>query len=101
MRPERTMDFRRPFRTDFVLDDEPDTLCLANFRLSRWDERRCQRQFGLDVWDNWRLNFLATDETRMERGFFLTRISRIDANCFQARRAGIFVATHRKNSEAP
>jgi hypothetical protein len=49
MRPERTMDFRRPFWTDFVLDGEPDTLCLANFRLARWNERRRQRQFGLDV----------------------------------------------------
>jgi hypothetical protein len=46
MRPERTMDFRRPFWTDFVLDGEPDTLCLANFRLSRWDERRRQNHFG-------------------------------------------------------
>ncbi len=55
-RPERTMDFRRPFWTDFVLGGEPDTLCLANFRLSRWDERRCQLQFGLDVWGFWRLN---------------------------------------------
>ena len=45
-----TMGFRRPFRTDFVLDGEPDSLCLANFRLSRWDERRCQMQFGLKVW---------------------------------------------------
>jgi hypothetical protein len=25
-----------------------DTLGLANFRLSRWDERRCQMQFGFD-----------------------------------------------------
>ena len=34
----------------------PDTLCLANFRLSRWDERRCQMQFGLDVWGGVALN---------------------------------------------
>jgi hypothetical protein len=42
VRAERTMDFRRPFWTDFVLDGEPDTLCLANFRLSIWDERRAK-----------------------------------------------------------
>jgi hypothetical protein len=34
----------------------PDTLCLANFRLSRWDERRPQNYFAMDVWGNWRLN---------------------------------------------
>ena len=50
------MDFRRPFWTDFVLDGEPDTLCLANFRLSRWDERRRQNHFAMDDWGNWRLN---------------------------------------------
>ncbi len=63
MRPERTMDFRRPFWTDFVLGGEPDTLCLANFRLSRWDERRRQLQFGLDVWGNWRLNSRCKSKT--------------------------------------
>jgi hypothetical protein len=26
-------------QTDFDLNGEPDTACLANFRLSRWDER--------------------------------------------------------------
>jgi hypothetical protein len=46
------------------------TFLYLNFRLSRWDERRYQMQFGLDVWGIWRLNFLATDETRIERGFF-------------------------------
>ncbi len=56
------------------------TFLYLNFRLSRWDERRRQLQFGLDVWGIWRLNFLATacrdeaerrrDETRIERGFF-------------------------------
>jgi hypothetical protein len=31
--------------------------CYAvDFRLSRGDERRCQLQFGLDVWGNSRLN---------------------------------------------
>ena len=25
-------------------------------RRRRWDERRCQLQFGLDVWGFWRLN---------------------------------------------
>jgi S1-C subfamily serine protease len=71
MRPERTMDFRRPFRTDFVLDGEPDTLCLANFRLSRWDERRCQLQFGLDVWDNWRLNAYCSGKTMKTKIYLL------------------------------
>jgi hypothetical protein len=37
----------------------------GNLRLARWDERRCQLQFGLDVWGFWRLNFLATDETQI------------------------------------
>jgi hypothetical protein len=31
--------FRRPFRTDYLSIAIPDTPCLANFRLSRWDER--------------------------------------------------------------
>ena len=30
------------------MDGEPDTLCLANFRLSRWDERRRQNHFAMD-----------------------------------------------------
>jgi hypothetical protein len=47
LRPEGTMEMnigllRRPFRTDFVLDGEPGTLCRANFRLSLWDERRAE-----------------------------------------------------------
>ena len=53
------------------MDDEPDTACLANFRLSRWDEAGAvpetvtgtgalpskvpvggQWQFGVDEWGN-------------------------------------------------
>jgi hypothetical protein len=30
--------FRCPFRTRFLFYDPPDTMCLANIRLSRWDE---------------------------------------------------------------
>jgi hypothetical protein len=31
-RPERTMDFHCPFRTDFIFNAEPGTVCRANFR---------------------------------------------------------------------
>jgi len=36
---EKARFFRRPFRAVFDLDGEPDTSCLANFQLSRWDQR--------------------------------------------------------------
>ena len=35
-------------------------MCLANFRLTRLDERRCQMQFWLDVWG---------ERTRLACGF--------------------------------
>jgi len=56
-------DGRAPFLDGFcfgrwvAVRQLPDSLGLAHFRLSRWDERRCQMQFGLDVWSFWRLNF--------------------------------------------
>ena len=37
-RPERTMD-SAVLSGRISLGQEPDTLCLANFRLSRWDEK--------------------------------------------------------------
>ena len=39
-----------------ALRQHPDTLCLTNFRLSNWDERRCQRRFGLDEQGKGQLN---------------------------------------------
>jgi hypothetical protein len=47
-------------RDEIYLAGRPDTLCLANFQLSRWDERRCQMQFGMDDWGNSRLNSINT-----------------------------------------
>jgi hypothetical protein len=34
----------------------PDTLCLADFRLARWNERR-HNHFAMGDWGDWRLNF--------------------------------------------
>jgi hypothetical protein len=60
--------------------------CYAvNFRLSQLDERRCQNHFAMDVWGNWRLNFLSREGR--EGG--------------EVRRTGIIVEPHRINSKAP
>lgn len=63
------MDFRRPFGTDLVLDGEPDAVCLANFRLSRGDERHRQNHFAMDDWGIWRLNFSESNYFAPRFGF--------------------------------